>query len=410
MKAYVRTALVADLERRLKGSARLIQVISGPRQVGKTTVAHQVRERWGGATLYFSADQPDTPDRAWVRDRWGEARRLRRTRGADTLLVLDEIQKIPGWSQVVKALWDEDRREGGRLRVVLLGSSALLVQRGLTESLTGRFELHRHAHWGFAECRAAFGLGLEEYLRFGGYPGALRFRRDPLRWAQYLRDAVIETVVGKDILLMSPVQKPALLRQTWGMAAAHPAEIVSLQKFLGQLTDAGNATTIASYLHLLEAAFLISPLHRWSGSRVMMKASSPKLVIRDNGLVNAMSPPLIRGGVMEPSRRGRLAENAVGSALLTLAAPLGAEVSYWRERDLEVDYVLSRGAELFAIEVKTGAARTGTAGLTAFQRRWPHARAVVIAERPDPEGGELGLAGFLADPAMVFGAGRRTSA
>ncbi len=281
---------------------------------------------------------------------------------------------------------DEDRRARARLRVVLLGSSALLVQRGLTESLAGRFELHRHMQWSFRECRDCFGLTLEEFLVFGGYPGGLALRKDLERWSRFIRDSLIESVIGKDVLLMSPVQKPALLRQAFGMACAHPAEVLSYQKMLGQLSEAGNTVTIAHYLHLLSAAYLLTPLQRWSGSRIRQRGSIPKIVLRDNSLVTALIPGAMTRGRMSPAWRGRLVENAVGAALVAMAEREGGEVFYWRDRQDEVDYVLRRGEALVGIEVKSGAGRGMPGGLQVLRRRYPQAQAVVIGGDAIPAG------------------------
>jgi len=402
-RAFVRRHLFDRLWGALRGEPQLIQAVTGPRQIGKSTLALQVHKRWPGRKLYASADDPQVPDRGWIRDRWQEARDLARESPRDALLMLDEVQKIPGWSETVKGLWDEDRRRRTRLRVTILGSSALLVQRGLTESLAGRFELHRHPHWSFAECRDAFGLTLEGYWRFGGYPGGLAMRKDAARWGRYVRDAIVETVIGKDVLLMSPVHKPALLRQVFGMACAYPAEVVSHQKMRGQLAEAGNATTVAHHLHLLQAAFLLAPLPRWSGSRIRQRGSIPKLIVMDNGLVNAMVPPALDGGRLIPPERGRLIENAVGAALIVVAERTGAEVFYWRDRQDEVDFVLRQGVRLTAIEVKSGAVPPALPGLRSFQRRYPRASTLVIGGRAqvcsDPS---LSLDRFFEDPASAF--------
>src|SRR3989338_885959 len=260
MRTFIRHRYFQLLWSRLHATPRLLQVVVGPRQVGKTTLAFQILHRWPGPTHYETADQPSPQTVQWIETQWDKARRLAGQMRRETLLVLDEIQKITRWSEVIKRLADQDRRRNLKLRPVLLGSSALLMQRGLSESLAGRFELHRHPHWSFQECQACFGLSLEEYVYFGGYPGALALRRDEDRWQHFVRDALIETVLAKDVLLMAPVSKPALLRQTFGLAVAHPAEILSYQKMLGSLQDAGNTTTIASYLRLLSQAFLVSPL------------------------------------------------------------------------------------------------------------------------------------------------------
>ncbi|MEK7744031.1 MAG: ATP-binding protein, partial [Elusimicrobiota bacterium] len=308
------------------------------------------------------------------------ARNLPLKAGEDTLLVLDEVQKIPRWSEVVKALVDEDRRARARLRVLLLGSSALLVQRGLAESLAGRFELHRHMQWSFKECQECFGLALDDFLVFGGYPGALALRKDPARWSRFIRDSLIETVIGKDVLLMSPVQKPALLRQAFGMACAHPAEIMSYQKMLGQLTDAGNTVTIAHYFQLLAAAYLMSPLQRWSGSRIRQRGSIPKIVLRDNSLVTALAPGTMKDGGPGAAWRGRLVENAVGAALLASVERDGGEIFYWRDRKDEVDFVLRRGENLIGVEVKSGKPAGALVGAARFKHRFPKSRIVLIGE------------------------------
>lgn len=377
-RTYIRQHLFDALWSALTGEPRLLQVVTGPRQVGKTTIALQVQERWQGQKIYETADQPHTPNAEWISNHWKRARGLPLKAGEETLLILDEVQKIPHWSEAVKVLVDQDRRTRARLRVVLLGSSALLVQRGLTESLAGRFELHRHMQWSFKESRDCFGLTLDEFFIFGGYPGALELRRDPVRWSGFIRDSLIETVIGKDVLLMSPVQKPALLRQAFGMACAHPAEIMSYQKMLGQLTDAGNTVTIAHYFDLLSAAYLMAPLQRWSGSRIRQRGSIPKIVLRDNSLVTALTPAMIKNGRIEPAWKGRLVENAVGAALVAMAEREGGEVFYWRDRQDEVDYILKRGPELVAIEVKSGKEAGLPEGLKTFSHRNKQAKLVMI--------------------------------
>jgi len=377
-RPFVRKHLYDALWGALHGEPRLLQVVTGPRQVGKTTIALQISDHWEGPKVYESADQPSIPDAEWIIAHWKRARASAAGAKRETLLILDEVQKISRWSEIVKALADEDRRRKTRLRVMLLGSSALLVQRGLTESLAGRFELHRHSQWSYKECADCFGLSLEDFFVYGGYPGALGLRKDFARWSRFIRDSLVETVLGKDVLLMSPVQKPALLRQAFGMACAHPAEILSYQKMLGQLTDAGNTVTLAHYFHLFSAAYLMASLQRWSGNRLRQRGSIPKIVMRDNGLITAMTPALARDGRVSPSVRGRLVENAVGAALVAAADGDAAEVFYWRDRQEEVDFVLRRGDELLAIEVKSGKEASSVGGLRTFKRRYPKARCMII--------------------------------
>ncbi|MBI3333480.1 MAG: ATP-binding protein [Candidatus Omnitrophica bacterium] len=379
MKPYLRKKYYQLLWGRLHGQPRLLQVVVGPRQVGKTTLALQVLDRWQGPKRYETADQPSVPTTQWIEVQWEEARRLASRDRRETLLVLDEVQKIPRWSEIAKRLVDEDKRRNRKLRVILLGSSALLMQRGLSESLVGRFELHRHPHWSFAECREYFRLRLDEYIYFGGYPGALALRKDEARWGKFVRDSLIEPVLSKDVLLVSPVEKPALLRQLFGLAAAHPAEIVSYQKMLGTLQDAGNTTTVASYLRLLSHAFLMLPLERFSGSRIKQRGSTPKIIVLDNALVTAMA-----GGSFKAARKdlglwGRLVENAVGAQLYWSTQEAGGELMYWRDRQEEVDFVVARSRHATAVEVKSGKASVSGGSLEVFQRRYPESEGVLIS-------------------------------
>lgn len=379
MKPYFRKKHYQLLWDRLHGQPRLLQVVVGPRQVGKTTLALQVLDRWQGPKRYETADQPSVPTAQWIEAQWAEARRLASRDRRETLLVLDEVQKIPRWSEITKRLLDEDKRRNRKLRVILLGSSALLMQRGLSESLAGRFELHRHPHWSFAECREYFRLRLEEYIYFGGYPGALALRKDEIRWGKFIRDSLIESVLSKDVLLVSPVEKPALLRQLFGLAASHPAEIVSYQKMLGTLQDAGNTTTVASYLRLLSHAFLMLPLERFSGSRIKQRGSTPKIIVLDNALVTAMAGGSFKAARKDLSLWGRLVENAVGAQLYWSTQEAGGELMYWRDRQEEVDFVIARSRHATAVEVKSGKASGSGGSLKAFQRRYPESEGVLIS-------------------------------
>jgi len=158
-----------ELARHLGEPRRFLQVVAGPRQVGKTTLVQQVVEGSEMPARFASADEPTLRGREWVEQQWDAARLTAREGGPrGAVLVLDEIQKIPGWSETVKRLWDDDTRERCPLRVVLLGSAPLLVARGLSESLAGRFELLHLPHWPFREMREAFGWSLDQYLFHGG--------------------------------------------------------------------------------------------------------------------------------------------------------------------------------------------------------------------------------------------------
>lgn len=374
-------ALVSELEAGLCRHPVLIQVVVGPRQVGKTTAAGQVAQRLGWPRQVVSADAalPHPPE--WIETQWHLARRL--APGQTTLLVLDEIQKIPGWSEVVKRLWDEEVASVGNVRPLLLGSSALLMQRGLTESLAGRFFLHRCPHWSWSECREAFGWSLEQWLYFGGYPGAAPFAGQEPIWKSYVHDSLIETVLARDVLQLQTVNKPALLRHLFGLASAFPAQILSYNKMLGQLTDAGNTTTLANYLRLLETAFLVSGLEQFSRNRIRRRASSPKLILWNNALINAPSLRSFPDTQADGAWWGRLVENAVGAHLLNhLPRPLW-EISHWREGNAEVDFVVTQADRIWALEVKSG--RPGrTSGWSIFKARYPTAQTWLIGESGVP--------------------------
>jgi predicted AAA+ superfamily ATPase len=355
---------------------RLIQVLIGPRQTGKTTAATQTSAAWKGPVVDASADAPLAPGPEWVETHWERARRAARDQRRIALLVLDEVQKVRGWSQAVKALWDADRRSRARVQPLLLGSSALLVQRGLTESLAGRFFLHRCRHWGYSDCRAAFGFTLDQWLFFGGYPGAAAFRRDESRWRRYITDALIETAIARDVLAFEKVTKPALLRQLFGLATRHPAEILSFNKMLGSLQDAGNTVTLAHYLKLLDGAFLVSGLERVSGGP-RERGSSPKLIAWNNALVSSLSGLSFREAKDEPEFWGRLVENAVGAHLLNELDASRFHVGYFRDRNDEVDFVATAGGRRVGIEVKSG--RSGRlTGLRRFVERFEGARGIVV--------------------------------
>jgi len=355
------------LERRLAERPGFIQIVIGPRQVGKTTGVRQIVERRRGSAHVASADAVISPSPEWVEIQWKQAR----SRTGTTLLVLDEIQKVPGWSTVVKRLYDEDRRER-RLLVVLLGSASLTLQRGLGESLAGRYELVHATHWSLPECRRAFKWSMRKFLKFGGYPAAAELIHDIPRWQAYIREAIIEPVLIKDLLSLAPVIKPALFRQTFHLAVSYPAQIVSLQKMLGQLQDSGNVTTIKHYLEMFEGAGLIRCLQKFSGSAIRTRGSSPKLLPLNNALLHAFRDP---GDVEKnPEWLGRVLECTIGASL----AQSGGELFYWREGQAEVDFVLQRGKRLYAIEVKSGSVRRASRGLEVFIRQNPSAIPVVV--------------------------------
>lgn len=368
-------AVVSRILRGLQRDPPLLQVLVGPRQVGKTTAARGVAGRWDGRVRYAAADEMLPPRADWIRFHW----ELARGEGGDrpALLVLDEVQKVPGWSEQVKALWDADRAARAGPRVLLLGSSALLLAAGTTESLAGRFFLHRCPHWSWTECRDAFGWDLDRWLWFGGYPGAAPLADDEDTWKAYVRDSLVEAVLARDVLSLQRVHKPALLRHLFALACHFPAQALSYTKMLGQLQEAGNTTTLAHYVHLLETAFLLSGLERWSPGQARSRGTSPKLVLWNNALVSALDT---RGFAQARADRGwwgRLVENAVGAHLLNHLQGLPYEVCWWRERNAEVDFVVQTGREAWGIEVKSGRPDRRP-DLTAFHRAHPRARTWIV--------------------------------
>ena len=402
-----RRPLVEELVARLREPRRFLQVVSGPRQVGKTTAARQAAERARLPTRYASADEPTLRGASWIEQQWEAARVLaaRPATGEDAgaVLILDETQKFEGWSETVKRLWDEDTHAGLPLRVLILGSASLLVGRGLTASLAGRFRIVRFPHWSYPEMREAFGFSLDEYLTFGGYPGAASLRRQPARWAQYLRDAILEPVLSRDVLLLTRVDKPALLRRLLHLGCEFSGQIVSYTKMLGQLQDAGNTTTLAHYLDLLSGAGLLTGLQKYSGTALRQRGSIPKLQVRTTALMTAQAPTTPRRAATDPSFRGRLVESAVGAHLVAAAASGDLEVFYWRERDREVDFVVRGGDSLVAIEVKSGRSPRTLPGMDAFRRAFA---STGLRLRPLLVGGDgIPLESFLETPVERWLAG-----
>jgi predicted AAA+ superfamily ATPase len=331
--------------------------------VGKTTLALQVAQTSGLPYHYASADEPTLKEAPWLETQWTLARRLAQT--GEALLILDEVQKALGWSETLKRLWDEDTLQGLPLKVVLLGSSPLLLQKGLSESLAGRFEVLHLPHWTFYEMERAFGYTLPEYLYFGGYPGAAPLREEPERFARYIKDALLETTLGRDILLHARVEKPALLRRVLELGLLYSGQVLSYTKMLGQLQDAGNTVTLAHYLELLEGAGLLAALQKYAAEPFRRRASSPKLLALNTGLITAVLGLSPKEVWEDAALMGRLVETAVGAHLLAHAPHGGFEVYYWRERDQEVDFVLKKGKRLLALEVKSAPSQR-TKGLKAF--------------------------------------------
>ena len=391
-KPFIRPQ-ASELARRLKEPRRFIQVVSGARQVGKTTLALQVAERSKLPYHVASADEPTLRGAGWIESQWEEARLLAdNSKRKGALLVLDEVHKVPHWAETVKHLWDEDTRKKTLVKTVLLGSAPLLIGRGLTESLAGRFETLPIPHWSFPEMQTAFGWDLKQYLFYGAYPGAAPLIKQPFRWSRYLMDALVETTVARDVLLLSRVDKPALLRRLFELGCAYSGQILSYTKMTGQLQDAGNTTTLAHYLDLLAGAGVLTGLPKYAGDTARRRGSSPKFQVFNTALITAQSGMTQEEAFADREFWGRLTESAVGAHLLNASVGGVCELFYWRERNREVDFVVRRGRKLVAIEVKSGRTTSSLPGMESFAKLFKPDRLLIVGP------GGISLERFLAKP------------
>lgn len=385
------------LKKRLIEPRQFIQVISGPRQVGKTTLILQVLEELEIPGHFSSADEAAPDNKAWIDQQWETARlKMKQAEANEFLLVLDEIQKVNNWSLVVKKNWDRDSRESINLKVVLLGSSLLLMEQGLTESLAGRFERIYMGHWSFGEMKNAFGLEADEYVWFGGYPGAIRLKEEEKRWKEYILNSLIETTISKDILQLTRIYKPALLRRLFEFTCLYSGKIFSFNKMLGQLVDAGNTTTLSHYLELLDSAGLAGGIQGYSGSLVRIKATSPKLLVYNTAFLSAFRAETFQELRLKPDIWGQHVEVAVGAHLANAAKKSNLKLFYWRQGHEEVDYVLQLGEKVIGIEVKSGASGYHS-GMTAFQGKFHPEKVILLGE-----GGLPWEEFLLMDPESLF--------
>jgi hypothetical protein len=382
--AYIRKQY-HTLKARIQEQRRFIQVLAGPRQVGKSTLVRQVLKELSIPCTVEVADAIDPKDSDWIRRVWEGARTTMRLRGApEWLLVIDEIQKIDNWSEMVKREWDEDTHNHVNLKVVLLGSSRLLLKRGLTESLAGRFELIRLGHWTYQEMHDAFGVTLDEYIYFGGYPGAAHMIGDEKRWRKYIKDSLVTPAIEKDVLMTSNIYKPALMKQLFELGCGYSAEILSLTKLMGQLQDVGNVTTLASYLEILGQCALLTGLQKYANDDARKRGSIPKYQVYNNALLTAYKGRTFLQDRTDPTLWGRWVESAVGAHLLSMAEEADYQVYYWREsarsksnKDLEVDFIIVDDGAVIAIEVKSGR-RGMNSGIPAFNKAFRPKRSFVV--------------------------------
>lgn len=371
-----------------------IQILTGPRQVGKTTLLLELAERFGDQAVYAAGDDPNAALPGFWERCWADTED--RAKRGTALLLLDEVHQVSDWAAKLKGNWDRIRRKHIPVHVIATGSSALRVASGSRESLAGRFERLTLSHWSAASLASAFQLSTQDavlgLVRFGSYPGAVELEKTPARWRAYLRDAIIEPAIGRDMLALGTVRRPALLRQVFAVAIGSPAQIISLQKMQGQLQDSGALETVAHYLALLQDAYLIASLEKYAAQAHRRRSAPPKLVTLNNGLLSAMHPDGAPDREREPARFGQWVENAC----LAFAFNQGQQVTYWREEPLEIDGVLEGSWGNWAVEVKTG--RFGgqdLRGLLEFCRRYPAFTPLVITAPGDEETARrLGLQGI----------------
>jgi predicted AAA+ superfamily ATPase len=385
------------LVKRLVEPRRFLQVVVGPRQVGKTTLVQQVMTSVHMSHHFASADGVGAGTSVWLEQQWMAARLKMQSQSLPAfLLVIDEIQKVPNWSETVKRLWDDDTLSGIGLRVVLLGSSRTLIQDGLTESLAGRFEILRMGHWSYTEMQAAFGLDIDRYIWFGGYPGSAGLLTDESRWKAYVREALIEPTISKDILMMTRVDKPILMRRLFELGCLHASQILSFTKMLGQLQDARNTVTLSHYLHLLDLAGLLCGIEKYEAQLIRQRSSSPKFQVHNTAIISSQRHETLSEGMADHGLWGRITESAVGAHLLNHSLEGGYRLSYWRKGPAEIDFVIERAGHVVGIEVKSNHETTNK-GMELFKTKYKPDRVLLVG----PAG--LPISDFLTlSPSALF--------
>ena len=374
-----------DLIMRLQEPRRTIQVVAGPRQVGKTTLVKQVLQQLSTPSRFFNADGVEPDDKDWIAARWEEVRALMHfNQYQEIVLVIDEVHKINNWSEQVKREWDADTFNDVNIKVVLLGSSRLLLKKGLTESLAGRFEILSMTHWSFQEMQEAFGWDINQYVYFGGYPGSAPYVNNEARWRKYMRESIIAPAIEKDVLQTTYIYKPALMHQLFHLGCAYSGELLSYNKMLGLLQDAGNATTLVNYLEVLGESKLLTGLQKYVKDASRKYRTIPKLQVYNNALLTALTEGVSYEKVFtDPQLWGRWVESAVGCYLLDKADELDCDLFYWREDNEEVDFVLRRADKLLAIEVKSGK-RQSNSGLSTFRQMYNPQHSLVVGGQALP--------------------------
>ena len=373
-------AVYQTIKSRLEEDRRFIQVVMGARQIGKSTVVKQVLSELTIPYQLYSADNVPATNSAWISNCWQAVRSLKAVNQWQcVVLVIDEIQKIANWSEAVKKEWDDDTFHDRNIKILLLGSSRVLLERGLSESLAGRFEEIRMSHWSYQEMKECFGFTLDQYIYYGGYPGAAPFISDSDRFEQYIQSSIIDATINKDILMDTPISKPALLRQTFELGAAYSGNILSLNKMLGSLQDAGNTSTLAGYINLLNESGLLTGLQKYSVDMSRRRASIPKFQVYNNALKMVYTPLTFERAIVDRKAWGHIFESAVGAYLVSQSFIHRFELFYWRDRNDEVDYILRKKGALIAIEVKSNAEKK-SGGLEKFKELYNPKFAFIVGD------------------------------
>ena len=381
---------------RIKEPRKFIQIIEGPRQVGKSTLIKQILKTTDVTWMHFAADNVPTSQNYWISECWSAARNKMAVENlSELLLVIDELQKLTNWAEAVKKEWDADTFNDVNIKVILLGSSRVRLEKGLSESLKGRFEVIRMPNWSFQEMQEAFGMSMDEYIYFGGYPGAADLRHDLDRWQEYIKSSIIDATINNDILIDTPISKPSLLRQTIELSSAYSGQMLSLTKMIGQLQDAGNTTTIANYLNLLKQSGMVCGLQKFTLDQARRRASVPKYQVFNNALMSLYSEHDFSSARQDHRFWGRVVESAAGAHILNCAYTNNFEVFYWREENLEVDFVIKKNSRIIAIEVKSNHEKD-TAGLHAFEERFHPYRTMIVGE------GGVTLESFFKSDLKIF--------
>lgn len=373
--------IYGTIVKRLNEQRMFIQVIMGPRQIGKSTVIKQALDDLGKPFLFYSADTVPTTSSTWISDCWNNARlQMRAQELQEMILVIDEIQKLKNWSEYVKKEWDADSLNSVNIKVALLGSSRVLLEKGLAESLMGRYEEIRMSHWSYSEMKEAFGMTLEQFIYYGGYPGAAMLITDEDRWRNYVSGAIIDATINKDILMDSPIGKPALLRQTFELSVSYSGKILSLTKMLGTLQDAGNTVTLAGYLNLLGDSGLVTGLQKFSMDAARKRASIPKYQVYNNALLSSQLGLRFQEAISDSKQWGQFFESAIGAYILSESFVHRFEVFYWRDGNDEVDFILKKNRKIVAIEVKSNG-EAHTTGLERFRNQFQPCASIIVGEK-----------------------------